>query len=100
MISFGANVSGYFLVTYFSRSLDKILIGKYFGAKELGYYHKAFQLFELMLTQFTAPLHSVAVPALSKLRNEPEKYRRYYLNELSGCLGCQPLNLFQLLEPD
>jgi len=33
--------------------------------------------------QLSWPLHHVAVSTLSRLRNDPEKYRRYYLNAIS-----------------
>ena len=84
MLIFGGNTLGYFVVNYFARSLDKTLIGWRYGAKELGYYGKAYQLFILPINQVIIPLQSVAVTTLSKLRTEPEKYRRYYLKALSG----------------
>jgi PST family polysaccharide transporter len=74
MLSFGANISGYYFINYYVRNIDNTLIGWRYGARELGFYYKAFQLFELVVNQLTVPIHSVAVASLSKLRDEPEKY--------------------------
>jgi PST family polysaccharide transporter len=83
MVKFGANTLGYYIVNYFSRNADKALIGWKFGPGPLGYYHKAFHLFVAPINQIVIPLQSVAVSALSKLRNDPEKYQRYFLKALT-----------------
>jgi O-antigen/teichoic acid export membrane protein len=83
MLSFGASVSGYFLTNYFVKNLDKALIGWRYGAVELGFYSKAVQLFDLIVNQFTLPLHGVAVASLSRLREDAEKYQRFYLKAIS-----------------
>lgn len=83
MLSFGANISGYYFINYYVRNIDNTLIGWRYGARELGFYYKAFQLFELVVNQLTVPIHSVAVASLSKLRDEPEKFHRFYLKAIS-----------------
>jgi len=83
MIRFGMNMIGNFSVGYFSTYLDKILIGWRYGSLALGYYDRAFYLFMAPAQRMTVPLTHVAVATLSKLREEPEKYRRYYLNAVS-----------------
>ncbi|MCC5634383.1 lipopolysaccharide biosynthesis protein [Nostoc sp. CHAB 5844] len=78
MLAFGGNVTGFNLVNYFARNLDNILIGQYWGPQELGLYAQAYKLLLLPITQINGPVTSVALPALSSLQSEPEKYRRYY----------------------
>ncbi len=78
MLRFGAGVSGFNVVNYFSRNLDNILIGKINGTQALGYYSKAYQLLLLPILQIRTPLLNVGIPALSALQDEPERYRRYY----------------------
>jgi len=80
LIFFGANSVGYLIINYFTRNLDKTLVGRKFGATELGYYDKAFSLYQLPVSQLSMALHQVAVTTLSKLRSEPAEYKRYYLN--------------------
>lgn len=82
MVKFGANTMGFYLVNYFARNMDKALIGWKNGPIALGLYHKAFYLFVAPINQLVIPLQSVAVSALTKLRNEPEKFKRYYVKSL------------------
>ncbi|MFP4013479.1 MAG: lipopolysaccharide biosynthesis protein [Chitinispirillaceae bacterium] len=83
LIRFGANTMGFYLVNYFARNLDKALIGWARGPVALGFYHKAYHLFVLPVNQFSIPLQSVAVTTLTKLRNDPEKYRAYFIRAIS-----------------
>jgi O-antigen/teichoic acid export membrane protein len=78
MLSFGAHLTGFNIANYVHRNLDKILIGRYFGATSLGIYAKAYQLLLLPIHQINNPITSVAVPALSRLQDQPERYRRFY----------------------
>jgi O-antigen/teichoic acid export membrane protein len=83
MLKFALNTYGTFSLNYFSRNIDKLLIGWRYASQSLGYYKKAFDLFALPAGQLTAPLTSVALATLSRLNNDPEKYRRYYLEAVS-----------------
>ncbi|MBE9213111.1 lipopolysaccharide biosynthesis protein [Plectonema cf. radiosum LEGE 06105] len=78
MLAFGGNMTGFNIVNYFSRNLDNILIGQYWGPQQLGLYAQAYKLLLLPINQINAPISTVALPALSSLQSEPEKYRRYY----------------------
>jgi PST family polysaccharide transporter len=42
MIKLGRDVTGFNIVHFISRSLDQILIGKYWGAGPLGLYRQAY----------------------------------------------------------
>lgn len=83
MLKFGMNTYGNFAMNYFSRNLDKILIGWRYGTQLLGNYERAYSFFVMPLNQLSSPLSNVAVAALSRLRDDPEKYRSYYLKALS-----------------
>ena len=79
MLSFGAHLTGFNIVNYIARNLDKMLIGWQFGASVLGLYNKAYQLLLLPIQQINVPLTTVAVPALSRLQDQLERYRAYYI---------------------
>jgi len=79
MLKFGANITGFDLVNYFARNGDNILIGRFWGSEPLGLYSKAYQLLMLPITMLRNPITSVAMPAMSRLANDPERYRDYYL---------------------
>jgi len=76
-------VAAFNLIEFFTRNLDQILIGKFFGALPLGIYRQANQLMQWPLNFLTYPLHSVAEPALSALQGDPDKYRAWYMKVLT-----------------
>ena len=78
MLAYGSNITGFGLVNYFSRNLDNILIGRRWGSQELGLYAQAYKLILLPIQQINTPVTSVALPTLSSLQSEPQKYCRYY----------------------
>jgi len=83
LMKFGMNTYGNFATNYFSRNLDKVLLGWRYGAQALGHYERAYYLFVMPVNQLTNPLTAVAVAALSRLRDDSEKFRTYYLKGVS-----------------
>lgn len=83
MLVFGGNITGFTIVNYFARNLDNILIGKFCGSSMLGLYSKAYQIVMLPIANIRGPLYRVAMPALSQLKDNPDKYKNYYLKMLS-----------------
>jgi len=82
MLAFGGNLTGFHVVNFFARNLDNMLIGLVWGSKPLGLYAKAYQLLLLPIDQINEPIASVAVPALSRLNDSQERYRKAYLRIL------------------
>lgn len=82
MIAFGRNLTGYNVLNYLARNIDNLLIGRYWGAQQLGAYARAYQLLLLPLDQIVAPIDGVAVSALSRLADNPHRYREAYLRML------------------
>ncbi len=78
LIGFGVNLTGYSFVDYFARNADNMLIGWRWGADPLGLYERAYKLMLAPLSQVSSPLHHIVVPALSRLHNEPTKFREAY----------------------
>jgi len=79
MIAFGGHLTAFNLINYFARNLDNILIGRFWGSLQVGLYSKAYSMLLLPLTQITVPMANVAIPTLSRLQHDPERYRRFYL---------------------
>lgn len=100
MLAFGGYLTGSQMLAYLRRNLDNILIGAMWGAGSLGIYSKAYQLLLLPITQINGPVSNVVVPALSRLQNDPLKYRRYYSHALMAmtALGL-PVITFASLVP-
>jgi PST family polysaccharide transporter len=59
--------------------MDSLLLGRFTGPEQLGFYLKANQLMGLPTDQKSEPIGAVTIPALSRLNNEPERYRKAYL---------------------
>ena len=78
MLAFGGNVTGYSTVNYFSKNTDMLLIGRFWGPSQLGFYGKATQIVGLPTDQVLEPVSSVVIPALSRLSGDPERYRQAY----------------------
>jgi polysaccharide transporter, PST family len=82
MLRFAANVYGRFSANYFARNFDNLLVGWRFNAAALGFYKKAYDLFALSASQLTAPLSNVALAALSRLNQDPARFKRRLANSL------------------
>lgn len=78
LIGFGSYVTGAHLWAYLSRNLDTYLIGWRYGAFELGLYDRAYQLILLPTLQIIRPLSSIIFPILSRLTNDPNRYREQF----------------------
>jgi PST family polysaccharide transporter len=84
MVRFGLNLTLTNALDYSAQNLDNVLIGRFFGAQPLGLYSRAYGLLLLPLRQVTAPLARVAVPVLSYLQHEPDRFRRFFVTALSA----------------
>ena len=82
MLCYGGSLTGFNLMTFFARNLDNALIGRVWGSYQLGLYSKAYQILLMPMQQINAPFAAVAVPALSRLADSPERYRLAYLKIL------------------
>ena len=66
------------VINYFSRNLDKLLIGKYMGMSELGYYEKSYRLMMLPLQNITQVVTPVMHPIFSDYQNDLNRLASAY----------------------
>ena len=78
LLAFGGYITGFNTVNYFARNLNNVLIGWRWGPAPLGLYSRAYSLLLMPLQRINYPASSVAIPALSRLQDAPERYRRAY----------------------
>ncbi|MGH8664168.1 MAG: lipopolysaccharide biosynthesis protein [Burkholderiales bacterium] len=81
-LSFGGHVMAYNLVSALGMNLDKVLLGRLHGSVDLGFYSRAQVLMVQPCMQMLAPLGAVAIPTLSRLHAEPDKFREAILRLL------------------
>ena len=79
MMRFGGTLTLYGLVTYVSRNLDKVLLGRFWGVEALGIYGRAYQLVNIPTDNLTSSAGGVVFAALSRLQGEPDRLRSYFL---------------------
>lgn len=96
MVFFGGNITGSRMLNFFNLNLGNILIGKFLGATALGLFDKGNQLLLMPVNQFSMPVGSVAIPGLSSLQNEPERFRSY-LRSAIFCLASMTLPVVVLM---
>jgi PST family polysaccharide transporter len=82
LLRFGRYYLGSSMIYSLARQADNVLIGWRFGSAELGPYALAYRLFFLPVQQITWPLGQVVIPTLSRLRDDPERLKRWYLKLL------------------
>ncbi|NMG31208.1 lipopolysaccharide biosynthesis protein [Aromatoleum evansii] len=102
-LRYGGNLMSTQLVVYASRNVDALIIGQRFGVELLGLYNRAYQLLMLPLNQINAPATSIALPVLSRLHDDGERYGRFLLHGQAvmlhltvasfgfGCAQAEPL---------
>jgi len=83
MLKFAFNTYGNFVMNYFRRNLDKMLLGRVYGSQQLGSYDRAYQLSTMLPSQVFGSLNSVAIASFSRLAHDPERYRFNFLTVLS-----------------
>ncbi|WP_227497106.1 lipopolysaccharide biosynthesis protein [Planctomonas psychrotolerans] len=76
---FGGGLLGTQAISYLTKNVDSIAIGVVWGAGPLGLYDRAYQLLMTPLNQINAPMTRVALPVLSQIQDEKERYQRYLL---------------------
>jgi PST family polysaccharide transporter len=82
LLGFGAHLTGAALVQTVMGMVDTLLIGRFYGPNAVGLYTRGAALLLNPLQQFLSPFHAVVVPTLSRVQNDPERYRRVFLQIL------------------
>ena len=94
-MTFGGKITGFTGINYFTRNADNVIIGYSLGSSPLGIYSKAYNLLLSPISQINVPVGTVMIPALSRLKNDPDGYQRYFLETLRGlALISMPLVFF------
>lgn len=85
-LRYGANLMGTHLIGNLARNVDSLLIGRLFGSELLGLYNRAYQLVMLPLTQINMTTSRIALPVLSRLNDQPERYEAFLLHGQASIL--------------
>ena len=95
MLRFGGTVTLNGLVVYVAYNLDKVLLGRFWGADVLGFYSRACQLINIPTSQLNTAIGGVAFSALARLQDDPARYKNYFLKGYSLVIAMTaPITLF------
>ena len=81
MIRYGGNLAGASFFNYFTRNADNFVVGYMYGPASLGIYSRAYSIFLMPMNQFLAPVSSVVIPALSRVTDNAEQFRKIVLEK-------------------
>ena len=87
IFSFSSYLFLFELFTYFSRNLDKVIIGKDISENALGYYEKSYRLMQLPLQNVTAVIYPVLQPVLSSLQDNMKEMSSK-CNKIISMIAC------------
>lgn len=82
-LKYAFQVYGNFTLGYLTRSIDKILLGKFHGPSVLGNYDRASYLAAMPANQMLTPLNGIALATLSRLRQDRTRFSSYYTKAVS-----------------
>jgi O-antigen/teichoic acid export membrane protein len=87
MMRFGGTVTLNGLVAYLAYNMEKVLLGRFWGADALGIYGRSYQLINIPTDNLNSAAGEVAFSALSRIQNEPFRLRSYFLKGYSLVLA-------------
>jgi O-antigen/teichoic acid export membrane protein len=87
MLQFGGILTLNGLVAYVAYNAEKVMIGRFWGADAIGIYGRGYQLVNFPTDNLNSAVGEVAFSALSRLQNDPIRFRSYFLKGFSLVLG-------------
>lgn len=83
LFGFSGNFTLYGVIDYLGKSLDRLLIGRFMGAHDVGIYNRAYAIMMAPFTQIVWVVASVLFPALSSIQEDKERVGRIFLRSIS-----------------
>ena len=78
VIRYGVHCTSAAIANYAGRNFDDISLGYVWGSPLVGVYSKAYSLLMLPIVQINQPISRLGFPALCKLKNDPDDYRKLF----------------------
>jgi O-antigen/teichoic acid export membrane protein len=87
MMHFGGTITLNGLVAYIAYNFEKVLLGRFWGADAIGIYGRAYQLINIPTDNLNSAVGEVAFSALSRVQDDPTRFRTYFLKGYSIVLA-------------
>lgn len=79
MLRYGGIFTVNTIVVYLAYNVDKILLGRFWGAEVLGLYGRAYQLSNIPTENLHSAMSFVMFPALARVQDDPQRLRNYFV---------------------
>jgi O-antigen/teichoic acid export membrane protein len=83
MMAFGGTITLNGLIVYVAYNLEKVLLGRFWGAESVGLYGRAYQLINIPTENLNTAVGGVAFSALSRVQHDSSLIRQYFLKGYS-----------------
>ena len=83
LMRFGGTITLNGLVVYFAYNLEKVLLGRFWGADVVGIYGRAYQISNIPTDNLNSSVGGVAFSALSRVQDDPHRLRSYFMKGYS-----------------
>jgi O-antigen/teichoic acid export membrane protein len=87
MIRFGGTISLLRIIAYVTSNLDKVLLGRFWGANTLGLYGRAYQLINVPTLLLNSAVSEVAFALLARVQRDRGRVKSYFLKSYSLVLA-------------
>lgn len=87
MMHFGGTLTLNGLVAYAAYNSEKVLIGRFWGVDAIGIYGRAYQIINIPTDNLNSAVGEVAFSALSRVKDDPGRLKRYFIKGYSLVLG-------------
>jgi PST family polysaccharide transporter len=81
---FSANLFGFQTLNYFARNADTMLIGRFLGATDVGWYNMSYRIMLFPLTNLSGVISRVLFPMLSRRQTDTALFGALYLKLTSA----------------
>ncbi len=102
MLHFSKYIVGTWTIAFLSMNVDRLVIGRWLGITELGYYTLCMGLATLVASQISARAYQVVFPAFSQVQKTPDLVRKGFLKLVKYLLlaACPAAVLLMMLPKD
>lgn len=87
LMRFGGALTIISVTVYIAYNLEKVLLGRFWGADAVGIYGRAYQLSNIPTDTLNSSFWGLAFSGLSRVRHDPVRLKTYFLKGYSLLLG-------------
>ncbi len=83
LLGFGTGIVFIRIFNDLARRVDVFIVGRRLGAEVVGFYNRSYQLVTIPLFQFTNAVNQVLFPAMARVQNDDDRFRRGFLGSVA-----------------